>query len=155
MNSWEMLENGGNKWVIEDTRKAHPNEGISKNFVTSYRMCRKMQLNDLEKEGYKPLFMDEFQPAIRISNWQEESSQPTADLATVERTEILCFYRQEGNCPPQLDLASLFTEMQAEDLLNQDQYEGPIQLLLSEAAWLACMTHSSFFSFLQFEFCTF
>ncbi|KAM9332701.1 uncharacterized protein KZ484_017816 [Pholidichthys leucotaenia] len=35
------------------------------------------------------------------------------------------------------DLTSLFTEMQAEDLVNWDQFERHIQFLLSEAAWLA------------------
>lgn len=33
------------------------------------RMCRKSQLIDLEKEGYNPKFMDEFQPDIKISDW--------------------------------------------------------------------------------------
>ncbi|KAM9306611.1 uncharacterized protein KZ484_000026 [Pholidichthys leucotaenia] len=39
---------------------------------------------------------------------------------------------------PKPNLVSLFTEMQAEDLLNRDQLERHIQLLLSEAAWPAC-----------------
>lgn len=33
------------------------------------RRCMKSQLIDLAKEGYNPLFMDEFQPDIKVSDW--------------------------------------------------------------------------------------
>uniref|UniRef100_A0A3P8TZT7 F-box domain-containing protein n=1 Tax=Amphiprion percula TaxID=161767 RepID=A0A3P8TZT7_AMPPE len=48
----------------------HPNEKVQRNFVTSYDMCKKAQMIDLEKEGYNPSFMDQFQPDIRISDWR-------------------------------------------------------------------------------------
>lgn len=41
----------------------------STNFVTSFRMCTKSQLIDLEEEGYSHTFMDEVQPHIRVSDW--------------------------------------------------------------------------------------
>lgn len=47
----------------------HPNAAVQTNFVTSYGMCRKEQLINLEKEGYSPSFMDEIQPHIKISDW--------------------------------------------------------------------------------------
>ncbi|XP_029911011.1 F-box only protein 6-like isoform X2 [Myripristis murdjan] len=68
-NGWQILENGGDQWQIEDPMVPHPNETVQKVFVTSYSMCKKSQLIDLEKEGYNPLFMDEFQPDIKISDW--------------------------------------------------------------------------------------
>ncbi|KAK2851718.1 hypothetical protein Q5P01_007994 [Channa striata] len=66
---WQILANGGDKWKIEGVCAPHPNKGVQKNFVTSYIMCWKSQLIDLEKEGYSPSFMDHFQPDIRISDW--------------------------------------------------------------------------------------
>ncbi|XP_051280721.1 F-box only protein 6 isoform X3 [Dicentrarchus labrax] len=69
MNNWHILENGGDNWKIEDLMTPHPNETVKKNFVTSYGMCKKMQLIDLGMEGYNQSFMDQFQPDIRISDW--------------------------------------------------------------------------------------
>lgn len=69
MKGWQILENGGDKWKIEELMVPHPNDKVRKNFVTSYGMCRKAQLIDLETEGYSPSFMDQFQPDIRISDW--------------------------------------------------------------------------------------
>ncbi|XP_013866371.1 F-box only protein 6 [Austrofundulus limnaeus] len=66
---WTILQNGGDRWKIEEPMEAHPNEAVRKNFVTSYGMCMKSQTVDLEKEGYNPDFMDYFQPPIRISDW--------------------------------------------------------------------------------------
>lgn len=66
---WQILENGGNQWTIEGLMVPHPNETIQKNFVTSYGMCRKSQLIDLESEGYNSSFMDQYQPHIKISDW--------------------------------------------------------------------------------------
>nr|XP_054595026.1 F-box only protein 6 isoform X1 [Nothobranchius furzeri] len=65
---WD-LSNGGDGWNIERPIVPHPNEAIQKNFATSYQMCIKSQMIELEKEGYSPSFMDEFQPSIRISDW--------------------------------------------------------------------------------------
>uniref|UniRef100_A0A3Q2CDW5 F-box only protein 44-like n=1 Tax=Cyprinodon variegatus TaxID=28743 RepID=A0A3Q2CDW5_CYPVA len=66
---WNIVQNGGDKWSLENPRLPHPNPAVKKTFVTSYYMCMKEQLIDLEKEGYSPSFMDEIQPHIRISDW--------------------------------------------------------------------------------------
>ncbi|KAM4610691.1 F-box only protein 6-like [Polymixia lowei] len=69
LSGWQILENGGDKWKVEGVMVPHPDEKVQKVFVTSYHMCRKSQLIDLEKEGYNPSFMDHFQPDIKISDW--------------------------------------------------------------------------------------
>lgn len=69
MGNWQILENGGDNWNIEDVMVPHPNKGVRKNFVTSYGKCIKSQLIDLAAEGYSPSFMDYFQPDIKISDW--------------------------------------------------------------------------------------
>ncbi|KAF3697161.1 F-box only protein 6 F-box only protein 6b [Channa argus] len=74
LNGWEILENGGNEWAVHGLRRPHPDETVQKNFVTSYGMCRKVQLIDLKKEGYSPSFMDDLQPHIRISDWYSPRS---------------------------------------------------------------------------------
>lgn len=72
LNGWQILENGGDRWEVHGIRVPHPDESVQKNFVTSYFMCRKSQLIDLEKEGYNPSFMDHFQPDIKISDWYSQ-----------------------------------------------------------------------------------
>lgn len=69
LNGWQIVENGGDEWAVHGLRVPHPNETVRNNFVTSFRMCKKSQCIDLEKEGYNPSFMDHFQPDIRISDW--------------------------------------------------------------------------------------
>ncbi|XP_062422114.1 F-box only protein 6-like [Pungitius pungitius] len=69
ITDWKILENGGDGWSVAGVMVPHPNETVQKNFVTSYGMCRKSQLIELEVEGYNPSFMDRFQPEIRISDW--------------------------------------------------------------------------------------
>ncbi|XP_070695465.1 F-box only protein 6-like [Pempheris klunzingeri] len=69
MKGWQILENGGDRWITDRVMMPHPNETVKKNFVTSYGMCKKSQLIDLGMEGYNPLFMDHFQPDIKISDW--------------------------------------------------------------------------------------
>lgn len=69
MRGWQIMENGGDRWKIEGLMVPHPNEAVQLNFVTSYGMCRKAQLIDLEKEGYPQAFMDHFQPDIKVSDW--------------------------------------------------------------------------------------
>ncbi|KAK2851719.1 hypothetical protein Q5P01_007995 [Channa striata] len=66
---WQILANGGDQWKIEELMKQHPDDSVQKNFVTSYGLCKKSQLIDLEKEGYNQSFMDRFQPDIKISDW--------------------------------------------------------------------------------------
>uniref|UniRef100_A0A3Q4B415 Uncharacterized protein n=1 Tax=Mola mola TaxID=94237 RepID=A0A3Q4B415_MOLML len=69
MKDWQILENGGDRWKVEEVMVPHPNEAVQKHFVTSYQMCRKSQIIDLSVEGYNPSFMDHFQPDIKISDW--------------------------------------------------------------------------------------
>nr|XP_046252669.1 F-box only protein 6-like [Scatophagus argus] len=69
MKNWQILENGGDRWKVEEVMAPHPNEVVQKNFVTSYGLCMKSQLIDLAEEGYSPSFMDHFQPDIKISDW--------------------------------------------------------------------------------------
>ncbi|XP_055748141.1 F-box only protein 6-like isoform X2 [Salvelinus fontinalis] len=67
---WQIIENGGDKWKIESVEEVPlPDNTVQKYFATSYLTCRKSQLIDLEKEGYRPSFMDDFQPDIIISDW--------------------------------------------------------------------------------------
>lgn len=66
---WQIVANGGDRWKIEKPMVKHPNEAVKKNFVTSFGMCLKSQLIDLTSEGYYPAFMDQYQPAIKISDW--------------------------------------------------------------------------------------
>ncbi|KAK6308201.1 hypothetical protein J4Q44_G00214720 [Coregonus suidteri] len=69
-NGWQIMENGGDKWKIEPVEEVPlPDNTVKKYFATSYSTCRKSQLIDLEKEGYRPSFMDDFQPDIIISDW--------------------------------------------------------------------------------------
>ncbi|XP_072553323.1 F-box only protein 6-like [Salminus brasiliensis] len=66
---WDIIENGGHKWNIEGMFTPHPDETVTKCFVTSYFACIKRQLINLEKEGYSPALLDEIQPDIIISDW--------------------------------------------------------------------------------------
>ncbi|XP_072305188.1 F-box only protein 6-like [Eucyclogobius newberryi] len=66
---WRILENGGDRWKIEDVMEQHPNANVQKNFVTSYQMCLMSQEINLTSEGYNSSFMDRFQPPIKITDW--------------------------------------------------------------------------------------
>lgn len=68
-NYWQIVSNGGDRWKIEAPMAQHPNEAVKKIFVTSYGMCLKLQLIDLQSEGYNSIFMDQYQPAIKITDW--------------------------------------------------------------------------------------
>ncbi|XP_066527844.1 F-box only protein 6-like isoform X1 [Hoplias malabaricus] len=68
-NGWEIIENGGDKWTIEGMFEPHPDETVTKCFVTSYFPCVKRQLINLVKEGYHPGLLDKIQPDIVISDW--------------------------------------------------------------------------------------
>ncbi|XP_028849790.1 F-box only protein 6-like [Denticeps clupeoides] len=69
LEKWELLQNGGDCWVVEGMFVPHPDEMVTKCFVTSYGKCLKCQLINLQEEGYSPVFMDTFQPAIKVSDW--------------------------------------------------------------------------------------
>ncbi|XP_017566384.2 F-box only protein 6-like isoform X1 [Pygocentrus nattereri] len=66
---WDIIENGGDKWHIEGMFVPHPDETVTKCFVTSYFPCMKRQLINLQKEGYSLALLDEMQPDIIISDW--------------------------------------------------------------------------------------
>ncbi|CAM4681033.1 unnamed protein product [Leuciscus chuanchicus] len=68
-HGWEIVQNGGDHWAIEENRKPFPDDTVTKCFVTSYGLCLKQQLIDLKKEGYNGAFMDHLQPHIKISDW--------------------------------------------------------------------------------------
>ncbi|KAJ8016754.1 hypothetical protein DPEC_G00010650 [Dallia pectoralis] len=68
-NHWQRVKNGGDKWTIEGEGVPLPDSTVQKFYVTSYQACSKLQLINLEKEGYSPVFMDNFQPDIVISDW--------------------------------------------------------------------------------------
>ncbi|XP_028265930.1 F-box only protein 44-like [Parambassis ranga] len=74
LQHWEILKNGGDQWAVHGVRIPVPNTTITTNFVTSFGMCIKSQLIDLEREGYSPEFMDQFQPDIRISDRYSQRS---------------------------------------------------------------------------------
>lgn len=84
MNHWQIIENGGHQWKIEEVMVPHPNEAVQKNFVTSFGMCRKSQLIDLAKEGYHPSLMDHLQPDIRISDWYA----PRFDCGSIYQIQV-------------------------------------------------------------------
>uniref|UniRef100_A0A668RQ26 FBA domain-containing protein n=1 Tax=Oreochromis aureus TaxID=47969 RepID=A0A668RQ26_OREAU len=69
LNGWKILRNGGDQWVAGGIRRPHPDEAVKTNFATSFEMCTKSQLIELEKEGYSPSLMDYAQPDIKISDW--------------------------------------------------------------------------------------
>ncbi|GAA6082411.1 F-box only protein 6-like isoform X4, partial [Tachysurus ichikawai] len=66
---WKIEENGGDGWIKDCNFVPHPDETVTKCFVTSYGQCIKSQLINLEEEGYSPAIMDEIQPDIVISDW--------------------------------------------------------------------------------------
>ncbi|XP_019205682.1 F-box only protein 6 [Oreochromis niloticus] len=68
LNGWKILRNGGDQWVAGGIRRPHPGEAVKTNFATSFEMCTKSQLIELEKEGYSPSLMDYAQPDIKISD---------------------------------------------------------------------------------------
>ncbi|KAM4570505.1 F-box only protein 44-like isoform 1-T1 [Fundulus diaphanus] len=69
LSRWIIRLNGGDGWTIEPIMEKHPDVTVRKNFVTSFYMCEKYQIIDLENEGYNSSIMDTFQPDIRISEW--------------------------------------------------------------------------------------
>lgn len=70
---WELEENNGDQWKVEQLPGAHgkpfPDENVKDYFVTSYGMCLKSQLIDLEKEAYPGQWLDVMQSDIVIRDW--------------------------------------------------------------------------------------
>ncbi|KAM9444310.1 F-box only protein 2 isoform 1-T2 [Clarias gariepinus] len=69
---WELTENGGNEWHVEDMPGdcGHDfiNNAVTKYFTTSFELCLKKQVIDLVAEGYDPGDLDS-QPAVTIEDW--------------------------------------------------------------------------------------
>ncbi|XP_019941967.1 F-box only protein 2 [Paralichthys olivaceus] len=69
---WELTENGGNQWTVEDMPgdcgHDFSSDGVSKYFATSFELCLKRQVIDLLAEGYSCEQLDA-QPAITVEDW--------------------------------------------------------------------------------------
>ncbi|XP_060713966.1 F-box only protein 2 isoform X1 [Tachysurus vachellii] len=72
MEFWELTENGGNEWRVEDMPGDCGHEigieGVNKYFSTSFELCLKTQVIDLVAEGYAPEDLDN-QPTVTIEDW--------------------------------------------------------------------------------------
>ncbi|XP_077105800.1 F-box only protein 2-like [Ranitomeya variabilis] len=72
LEHWELVENGGDEWKVEDLPgdcgAPFPSDGVSKYFVTSFELCKKSQLIDLLQEGFTEEVLDA-QPNIVVSDW--------------------------------------------------------------------------------------
>uniref|UniRef100_W5ML43 FBA domain-containing protein n=1 Tax=Lepisosteus oculatus TaxID=7918 RepID=W5ML43_LEPOC len=72
MEFWEITENGGNEWRVEempgDCGSAFCDEAVKTFFVTSFERCLKKQEVDLLAEEYSPEELDA-QPAIEVEDW--------------------------------------------------------------------------------------
>ncbi|XP_052416186.1 uncharacterized protein fbxo44.9 isoform X2 [Carassius gibelio] len=71
LRGWKIVGSGRDCWVIGENRKPIP-DLVTSCFVTSYGLCLKRQLIDLNKEGYSDTFMDQVQPHIKISDWYSQ-----------------------------------------------------------------------------------
>lgn len=68
-SGWNILENGGNGWAIEDgPAKSCPGTTSQHNFVTSYLWCKKAQTIDLIANGFTAAQLDEA-PLITVADW--------------------------------------------------------------------------------------
>ncbi|KAM8868533.1 F-box only protein 2 [Synchiropus splendidus] len=68
---WELTENGGNEWKVEDMPGdcGHDFNGdVTKYFATSFHLCLKRQVIDLIEEGYSADQLDN-QPAVKVEDW--------------------------------------------------------------------------------------
>ncbi|XP_032401487.1 F-box only protein 2-like isoform X1 [Xiphophorus hellerii] len=72
LESWELTENGGNQWKVEDMPGdcGHDfcTEEVTKYFATSFELCLKRQVIDLIEEGYSPEQLDT-QPPVTVKDW--------------------------------------------------------------------------------------
>ncbi|XP_076750914.1 F-box only protein 6 [Xylocopa sonorina] len=74
---WKILSDGGNRWKVENPpvgvpplpSNEHVFEGKQFCFVTSYNICTKVQVIDLEKEGLTLYVLNNLQPPIVVSEW--------------------------------------------------------------------------------------
>ncbi|XP_062401036.1 F-box only protein 2 [Sardina pilchardus] len=72
MEFWELIENGGSQWRVEempgDCGHDFGDDGIKTYFATSFEACLKRQVVDLVAEGYSPEDLDG-QPAVTVEDW--------------------------------------------------------------------------------------
>ncbi|RVE72418.1 hypothetical protein OJAV_G00042740 [Oryzias javanicus] len=88
LESWELVENGGNGWIVEDMPgdcgPDFENDEVKKYFVTSFEWCSKKQVIDLLAEDYTT---DELntEPEVTVEDWY------------CSRTDCGCEYRLAVN----------------------------------------------------------
>ncbi|ROL53228.1 F-box only protein 6 [Anabarilius grahami] len=115
---WEIVQNGGDHWLTSRNKRTFP---VRKCFVTSYGLCLKQQLIDLEKEGYNAAFMDQQQPHIKISDWYAPRSdcgseyQICVELLDEKKKPISTFepekvFFQQGNSEPWSQMTHIFMD---------------------------------------------
>ncbi|MBN3300822.1 FBX2 protein, partial [Amia calva] len=72
MEGWELTENGGSEWRVEelpgDCGSTFCNEAVKNYFVTSFELCLKRQLVDLLAKGFSTETLDS-QPTILVEDW--------------------------------------------------------------------------------------
>ncbi|XP_062842363.1 F-box only protein 2 [Trichomycterus rosablanca] len=89
MDFWEMTENGGSGWQVEDMPGDcgynFVDETISKYFATSFELCLKTQEIDLVTEGYDPEVLDTHPATVTVQDWYSG------------RTDSGCVYQMKVN----------------------------------------------------------
>lgn len=72
LDFWELTENGGSEWKVEDMPGdcgfEFCNDQVTKYFATSYELCLKRQDIDLISEGYSEEELDN-QPPVIVEDW--------------------------------------------------------------------------------------
>ncbi|XP_019735033.1 F-box only protein 2 [Hippocampus comes] len=69
---WELTENGGSEWVVEDMPgdcgHDFSDTAVMKYFATSFELCLKRQVIDLLEEGFTCEQLDA-QPVVSVKDW--------------------------------------------------------------------------------------
>ncbi|KAK7128661.1 hypothetical protein R3I94_017031 [Phoxinus phoxinus] len=118
---WEIVKNGGDRWVAWGNRRPLPDDTVTKCFITSYGLCLKRQLINLTKEGYSGAFMDHQQPHIKISDWYAPRSdcgseyQICVELLDQRKNPISTFQPEKvrfsfGNSEPWCQMTHVFKD---------------------------------------------
>ncbi|KAM5140354.1 F-box only protein 6-like [Mantella aurantiaca] len=112
---WKLESNGGDRWKVEDLPgehgRSHPDDAITKYFVTSHEMCVKSQLIDLREMGYSEELMDSEQPDIAIIDWYAARADCGCQYKVQvqllsEDKEILCEFHPKPVIIPQWSAAA-------------------------------------------------
>ncbi|XP_017209051.1 uncharacterized protein isoform X2 [Danio rerio] len=118
LQGWKMVHSGSGCWVTAENSKPLT-DTVTRCFVTSFGLCLKRQLIDLQKEGYSDTFMDQVQPHIKISDWYaprndcgseyqicvELLDQEKKPISTFEPEKVLFHF---GNSQPWCQTAHVF-----------------------------------------------